>query len=124
GLFSTVTDLARWAGWLASAFAGDDSSILSAASRRELQQPHRLIPPEMPHHVGHPAGYGFGLFVDHYADLGPVISHSGGYPGFSAHMRWSQREGVGVIAFVNATFLRVPLTTSAAFDGLLRSLPQ
>src|SRR5690606_36355955 len=29
GLFSTVTDLARWAGWLASAFAGDDSSILS-----------------------------------------------------------------------------------------------
>src|SRR5690606_13492165 len=38
-------------------------------------------------------------------------------------MRWSQRQGVGVIAFENATFSRVPVTTTAAFDGLLRSLP-
>ncbi|TQL41999.1 CubicO group peptidase (beta-lactamase class C family) [Homoserinimonas aerilata] len=128
GLFSTVTDLARWAGWLASAFDADGAdepgSPLSRASRRELQQPHRLIPPDMPHNVGHPAGYGFGLFVDHYAKFGPVVSHSGGYPGFSAHMRWSAARGVGVVAFENATFSRVPVTTTAAFDGLLGSLPE
>ncbi|WP_051973015.1 serine hydrolase [Cryobacterium sp. MLB-32] len=117
GLFSTVTDLSRWAGWLAEAFDGsteDDSiSPLSRASRREMQQQYRFVPtlPE------HPTGYGFGLFVEQYPH-GPVISHSGGYPGFSAHMRWSAAGGHGIVAFGNATHSRLSVATTRAFDLL------
>ncbi|MET0855056.1 MAG: serine hydrolase domain-containing protein, partial [Microterricola sp.] len=123
GLFSTVADLATWARWLARAFdpasgseAADDA-VLSAASRREMQQLHRLDQDA----TGHPTGYGFGLFVEHYSPTSRVVSHSGGYPGFSAHMRWSLEHGFGVIAFENATYSRVSEVTTEAFDALLAS---
>lgn len=119
GLFSTVADLASWAHWLARAFdpAADDAddAVLSAASRREMQQLHRLDQDV----TGHPTGYGFGLFVEQYSPSSRVISHSGGYPGFSAHMRWSLEHRFGLIAFENATYSRVSEVTTEAFDGLL-----
>ncbi|WP_423919155.1 serine hydrolase domain-containing protein [Frigoribacterium sp. 2-23] len=123
GLFSTARDLARWATWLASAFdpegRRDVDGVLSRASRREMQQLHRLAPG-----LGaHPAGYGFGLFVEQYPEAGPVISHSGGYPGFSAHMRWQAATGVGVLGFENATYAQVSVPVTSAFDGLLSESP-
>jgi len=119
GLFSTVTDLARWARWLSSAFdpegRGDVDGILSRASRREMQQAHRTVPGR----GAHPAAYGFGLFVEQYPDLGPVVSHSGGYPGFSAHMRWHPASGIGGVAVENATYAQVSVPLTQALDGLL-----
>ena len=121
GLFSTVTDLTRWAGWLADAFdhVTPESTVspLSRASRREMQQQHRFVP-ALP---AHPTGYGLGLFVEQYEHSGPVVSHSGGYPGFSSHMRWSAASGVGVVAFANATFSRAAVASVRAFDLLLTS---
>lgn len=122
GLFSTVTDLARWAGWLASAFdldlheADAPASPLSRASRRELQQVQRFVADP-----GHPGGYGLGLHTDHYPGGEIVTSHSGGYPGFSAHMRWSQTSGLGFVAFENATGSRVPLAVTEVLDHLIAS---
>lgn len=119
GLFSTVADLSRWAAWLAEAFDGTGADTagtpLSRASRRELQQSYRFVPGR----GEHPTGYGFGLFVEEYEGIGPVVSHSGGYPGFSAHMRWLPGSGLGIVAFENATFSRVALPTTAAFDALI-----
>ncbi|SDS78556.1 serine hydrolase domain-containing protein [Microterricola viridarii] len=116
GLFSTVSDLARWAGWLASAFDADaDDAVLSAASRREMQQLHRLDQTV----TERPTGYGYGLFVEQYSPRSRVVSHSGGYPGFSAHMRWSLEQRLGVVAFSNATYSRVSATATAALDALL-----
>ncbi|ARC57641.1 D-alanyl-D-alanine-carboxypeptidase/endopeptidase AmpH [Frondihabitans sp. 762G35] len=121
GLFSTVRDLARWAGYLASAFSPQEArgdaptEILSRASRRELQQLYRSAP-LLP---GAPTGYGFGLFVHDDPDLGPVVSHSGGYPGFSAHMRWHTASGVGIVAFENATAAQVAVPAAATLHGLL-----
>ncbi|MFO7691074.1 MAG: serine hydrolase [Cryobacterium sp.] len=121
GLFSTVTDLSRWAGWLADAFDHSTPerarSPLSRASRREMQQQHRFVP-SLP---AHPTGYGLGLFVEQYERGGPVVSHSGGYPGFSAHMRWSAAAGFGVVAFANATFSRAAVASVRAFDLLAES---
>lgn len=119
GLFSTTTDLARWARWLASAFddegRGDVDGVLSRASRREMQQLQRFVPG-----LGaHPAGYGFGLVVEHYPDLGTVVSHSGGYPGFSAHMRWQTATGLGVVGFENATYAQVSVPVGLALDGMM-----
>jgi len=119
GLFSTTTDLARWARWLASAFdpegRGDVDGVLSRASRREMQQVHRSVPG-----VGaHPGGYGFGLFVEHHPDFGTVVSHSGGYPGFSAHMRWQTATGLGAVGLENATYAQVSVPVAQALDGMM-----
>ncbi|GAB3032306.1 serine hydrolase domain-containing protein [Parafrigoribacterium mesophilum] len=122
GLFTTAVDLASWARWLAGAFYGDPDAGapgLSRASRREMQQLHRFAPAR----GAHPCGYGFGLFVEQYPREGPVVSHSGGYPGFSSHMRWSAASGLGIVAFANATQARVSVPATAAFDALLESRP-
>ena len=119
GLFSTVADLTRWARWLASAFdpdgRGDLDGLLSRASRREMQQVQRFVPAR----AGHPGGYGFGLFVEHYPEFGPVVSHSGGYPGFSAHMRWQTATGLGAVGFENATYSKVSEPIGLALDGMM-----
>jgi CubicO group peptidase (beta-lactamase class C family) len=119
GLFSTTTDLARWARWLASAFdpegRGDVDGVLSRASRREMQQVQRFVPG-----LGaHPGGYGLGLFVEHHPDHGTVVSHSGGYPGFSAHMRWQTASGLGVVGLENATYAQVSVPVALALDGMM-----
>jgi CubicO group peptidase (beta-lactamase class C family) len=123
GLFTTAGDLASWARWLAGAFDGETADAngpgLSRASRRELQQLHRYAPGR----GAHPCGYGYGLFVEQYPREGPVVSHSGGYPGFSAHMRWSTASGLGIVAVANATGARVSVPATAAFDALLQSHP-
>ena len=118
GLFSTVEDLAHWAGWLASAFDPQLPAIggpLSAASRRELQQIHRFDGVR---------GYGYGLAVDVHPEHGPLVAHSGGYPGFSARMRWSAEQGVGVVAFANGTYANVGEPADAALVALLDGLPR
>ncbi|WP_144763375.1 serine hydrolase [Curtobacterium sp. 9128] len=125
GLFSTVTDLSRWARHLSSAFAPIRSGAaaepgpVSAADRRTMQQAMRQIPRTALPSAKRPIGYGFGLFVEHDDDHGTIVSHSGGYPGFSAHMRWSVRTGLGVVAFENATQAKVSVPTETAHDLML-----
>ncbi|GAA4677751.1 serine hydrolase domain-containing protein [Frondihabitans cladoniiphilus] len=140
GLFSTVTDLSRWARWLASAWSDDEAGagdarpgtpaqaggdldgdldgILSRSSRRELQQIARFVPAL----ASQPTGYGFGLFAEQQPGLGPVVSHSGGYPGFSAHMRWHRATGVGIVAFENATYAQVAVAASTSLHALLHEI--
>jgi CubicO group peptidase (beta-lactamase class C family) len=123
GIFTTAHDLARWARWLASALTPDAAQPgpLSAASRREMQQINRFIPVAPTPASGEPAsvrgyGYGFGLFVETDSRLGDTVFHSGGYPGFSAHMRWNQPCGIGIVAFENATYAGVSAAASRALD--------
>jgi CubicO group peptidase (beta-lactamase class C family) len=99
---------------------GPRSTPLSRASRREMQQLQRYAP-------GFsvlPAGYGFGLVVEQHPRFGTVVSHSGGYPGFSAHMRWMPSRAIGVVAFENATYSRVSAAATAALDLLADSTPE
>jgi CubicO group peptidase (beta-lactamase class C family) len=114
GLFSTVTDLSAWAGWLARGFdRGDDAGPLAASSRRELQQLSRIAPSRATTAPGAHEGYGMGLFVEH-GDAGRTIFHSGGYPGYTTHMRWHLESGVGAVAFENASYtgLTTPLASA------------
>ncbi|OIH94574.1 serine hydrolase [Curtobacterium sp. MCBA15_001] len=126
GLFSTVSDLSRWARHLSSAFASvrDRSGTaepgpVSPADRRLMQQAMRVITTPAVPAARRPVGYGLGLFVEQDDVVGPIVSHSGGYPGFSAHMRWSTRTGLGVVAFENATQAKVSVVTETAHDLLL-----
>ncbi|MBM7830162.1 CubicO group peptidase (beta-lactamase class C family) [Agromyces cerinus] len=116
GLFASASSLAAWGSWLAEASTGDERGPLSAASRREMQQLMRVAakrhtPPALPGAPTAPSpvvyGYGFGLFVEFDERFGAIVSHSGGYPGFSAHMRWHAASGLGIVAFENATYARV-----------------
>lgn len=120
GLFSTVADLARWMCWLADAFPardGADDGPLRRATRRDMQQAHRYIPPGRD---GRPAGYGYGLVVEDDPDFGLVVSHSGGYPGFGSHMRWHARTGLGVVVCANGRYAPTELKAAPALRAVLK----
>ncbi len=112
GIFTSVRDLVRWVAFFTDAYPPRDDpepvdSPLSRASRREMQQAHNAfgllvtqrgvgLDPEVA-----AGGYGFGLFVEDHLELGRVVSHSGGYPGFGSNMRWLPASGLGVIVLTN-----------------------
>ena len=110
GLFSSARDLQKWVNWLATALTDehDDGDILSPASRREMQQIVTAITGGDDLWVGELAGravgYGYGLMAEHDKELGQFVAHSGGYPGFSSHIRWHANTGVGVVVLENGTY--------------------
>lgn len=103
GLYSSVEDLARWVAGFTVAFPARDGREgghpLPRAVRREMQQVHRGVPARSPEvaTVYRPVGYGFGLFLEDEPELGTLVSHPGGYPGYGSHMRWHPVSGTGVI---------------------------
>lgn len=121
GIQSSVRDLARWIGWLGSAFrppAPSDTrlsdaaqpgpeAVLSRASRREMQRLHSLdlpavsIQPEGALRVS-VTGYGLGLLVSQELHRGTVVSHSGGLPGFKLFMVWHPDSGHGLVSLTNS----------------------
>lgn len=122
GAVTTTGDLVRWAGWLSAAFDPEDTDDgpLCAASRREMQRIQCPMGCE-PTEEMRLKGYGFGLVVEDHPRFGPIVSHSGGYPGFSSHMRWNLQTGLGVVVFENATYSGAWIPAAAALDLLLSS---
>lgn len=131
GLFSSVRDLARWVGEFTDAFPPRDDPqgehTLPRATRREMQQVHRMTPPAPPtpgandKPVPLSGGYGFGLFVEHDPRVGLVVSHPGGLPGFGSAMRWHPDSGLGVVVLANATYSPAPRMAAKALDAILTS---
>lgn len=124
GLYSTANDLTKWIDWLQSAFdsrGAEQAGPLSGASRREMQQLQRFISAD---ESGLARGYGYGLFVEHTADGKITISHSGGYPGYSAHMRWNAETGWFAVGLENATYTGVHAPTAEALDIVLAADPK
>ncbi|RIX30843.1 serine hydrolase domain-containing protein [Amnibacterium setariae] len=114
GVVATPTALATWAGWLASAWRDDATDdVLAAGLRRAMQEPRTPVPG--------PAGshYGLGLVVEEDPRHGRVVSHSGGYPGFGAHMRWHPESGIGVVVLENARYSGATLPATQALTLLL-----
>ncbi|MEP7201757.1 MAG: serine hydrolase domain-containing protein [Ilumatobacteraceae bacterium] len=124
GLWSCVSDLARWVRWFADAFPprdGADDGPLCRSSRREMQQVQRSFATSHAPATGEGdeavperiegGGYGFGLFVAHDTRFGHFVTHSGGLPGYGSNMRWVPGRSVGVIALGNATY--VPMSMMA-----------
>ena len=131
GLWASVRDLARWVGEFTDAFPArddpDDGHPLRRASRREMQQAHAAMGPELSWTSAdaapdlQSAGYGYGLFVLHDLALGRVVGHGGGYPGFGSHMRWHPASGLGVVALANARYAPVGRLTLEALRILVPS---
>jgi CubicO group peptidase (beta-lactamase class C family) len=131
GLFTTVSDLARWVVGFADAYPPRDEPEgghpLSRASRREMQQVHRAEAPSLSWERAdalptlESGGYGYGLAISHDLRLGPLVSHGGGYPGFGSHMRWHPASGIGVIGFANARYTRMDIPVREALAVLVAS---
>jgi CubicO group peptidase (beta-lactamase class C family) len=139
GVFSCVSDLARWVAGFAAAFPpggpdgdggldGTGAHPLRRASRREMQLPQAVTGWSRPERLpgggpGSPAYYGFGLFADEDPTLGRVVGHSGGYPGFGSNMRWHLATGTGVIALGNGTYAAMSMLSGLVLGALVpRSL--
>jgi len=151
GIFSCVSDLARWVSGFAAAFppgadpegpdgAGPDGTgphwaapdggghSLRRSTRREMQLAQVLLPPPAgpPLPGGEvadgPSGYGFGLFVTETAAWGRLVFHSGGYPGFGSHMRWHPATGLGVIVLANSTYAAAHPLAAQLMEVLLRGV--
>jgi serine-type D-Ala-D-Ala carboxypeptidase/endopeptidase len=131
GVFSCVSDLARWVSGFTGAFPPGEPDAggahpLARATRREMQLPQvTLLPPPLARLPGDPAeggpaGYGFGLFVEEHPVRGRITSHSGGYPGFGSHMRWHPETGLGAIVLANSTYAAASALAADLLDAALR----
>lgn len=104
GAFATARALCDWAQWLAAAFdAGADHGPVSAPDRRRMQTAQTPVHQALWGPAGS-RGYGYGLLVEDHPRHGRIVCHSGGYPGFGAHMRWHPDSGLGIVALENATY--------------------
>jgi CubicO group peptidase (beta-lactamase class C family) len=113
GLWASVPDLARWIAFHLDAWPprdAPDRGPLRRSSAREMQQLARFggldVDREAP---GAPiaataSGYGYGLGVVHRCDLGYVVGHAGGLPGWGSRMRWLPEHGVGIVVLANRTY--------------------
>ena len=136
GLYSTVADLARWVAWFLDAVPArdepEDGTVLRRASRREMQQGHRVFGAELEAHAAHLApavvagSYGLGLAAMSDAELGITINHGGGYPGFGSYMAWHPASGIGIVGLANLRYASPrdladrQLAALVAADGVVR----
>jgi CubicO group peptidase (beta-lactamase class C family) len=119
GIWTTVADLDRWVRWLDDAFPArhePDDGPLCRASRREMQTPQRWSGMRTLRDVRAPTSYGFGLRVLHEPELGTVITHSGGLPGYGSNMRWLSGRRIGAIALGNTTYAPMTDLTARMLD--------
>jgi len=113
GLFTTITDFARYMAFLMAAFPPrDDPEIgpIRRSSAREMQQAwqHRAVTavrqtPDSPLFVM-TDGYGYGLVSGVDSLLGYTAAHGGGLPGYGTFYRMLPECNVGVVAFSNLTY--------------------
>jgi CubicO group peptidase (beta-lactamase class C family) len=131
GIFTSVEDLSKWVVGFVDAFpprdGAQDPHPLSRASRREMQQASVAAglvvggssPDATPLVVTE--SYGFGLFIVNHAELGRIVTHGGGYPGFGSNMRWHPASGLGVIVLANHRYAPATLLAREQLDQLIRA---
>jgi CubicO group peptidase (beta-lactamase class C family) len=112
GVQTSANDYARWTGYLLSAWPardGPEQGPVRRSSVRELAQ--GLNFPQLSGRPGtnsnkcsQSATYGMGMRVAMDCDVGHVVAHSGGYPGYGSYLMLLPDHGVGLFAFTNRTY--------------------
>lgn len=129
GVETTANDYARWMAFLLSAWPasdGPETGPVKRSSVRDLVSLVSYMPPVDRHEaLGPPCrqsiGYGAGLRVVGDCELGRVLTHSGGYPGYGSHMVLLPEAGVGSFVFNNATYTSLGLANYKALLALRRA---
>jgi hypothetical protein len=112
-MFSTTADMSRFVGALLAGGAGEQGSILRAATLTTMYEPHYQPDPRLP-------GMGLGFFRVDDGGL-RAVEHQGVLPGFDTHLLIAPEDGVGIVALTNGSkgaFTWLPIE----FGRLLRNL--
>jgi len=115
GVQTSVDDYARWVAFLLDAWParnGAEQGPVRRSSVRELAQglnfPRIYLAeregPEGPRECALAITYGMGMNARTDCDLGFVLTHAGGYPGYGSYVLLIPDSGVGVFAFANGTY--------------------
>lgn len=97
-LWTTVADLARWAGFVAAA-PGCGDGLLSGSTLAEMREPAAIL--DVP---GEPWAVGYGLGLQLWNNGGRrSYGHTGSMPGFVAELRIDAATGDAAIAMTNST---------------------
>jgi hypothetical protein len=113
GLQTSADDYAKWVAYLLSAWPprdGADAGPVRRSTVRELAEGSNF--PSLRKRNGKggaspcrlPSTYGMGMNAAIDCDLGLLLSHSGGYPGYGSHVLLLPNRGVGIFAFANRTY--------------------
>ena len=111
GLQVSAQDYARYVAWLLSAWPsrdGAEAGPVKRASVREMVSGATLAGPAERVADGRPCpqtvSYGMGMRVFTDCELGTVLNHGGGYPGYGSGVLLLPDHGVGLFVFGNRTY--------------------
>jgi CubicO group peptidase (beta-lactamase class C family) len=126
GVVTSANDYAKWVAFLLDAWPardGDETGPVRRSSVRELSQGlnfPRKMSAERERENGETQcaialAYGMGMTAWDECDLGFILSHGGGYPGYGSYVMLLPNSGVGFFAFANRTYAapRAPMTEAA-----------
>ncbi|HZG47720.1 MAG TPA: serine hydrolase domain-containing protein [Allosphingosinicella sp.] len=113
GVQTSANDYAKWMAFLLSACPardGPETGPVKRSTVREMAQ--GLNYPGISRRPGFGGGepcamaraYAMGLISIQDCDLGTVLTHSGGYPGYGSFMMFMPERNAGVFAFTNRTY--------------------
>jgi CubicO group peptidase (beta-lactamase class C family) len=130
GMLTSTRDLARYVGFLMSAWPPRDdpeTGPIRRSSAREMQQVWRPSAAIVSRYATdaplglNAGGYGFGLRVWQTCSVSHLVAHSGGLPGFGSHMRWLPEHGVALVAMGNLTYTSWGRVADDVIDALQRT---
>lgn len=109
---TTANDYWRWVAFLLSAWPardGADAGPVARATVREIVRGSnfteaRMRPPSLGSACRQAVSYAMGWSVVDDCDLGRVVTHGGGYPGFGSIVMMLPDAGVGIFAFTNRSY--------------------
>jgi CubicO group peptidase (beta-lactamase class C family) len=129
GVETTAKDYAKWVAFLLSAWpardAPDDGPVRRATVRDLVGAINYMPPIERAKELGEPCrqsiGYARGLRVMGDCELGRVLTHGGGYPGYGSNMLLLPDAGVGAFVFSNRTYTGLGVANMRALLAMRRA---
>jgi len=114
GVFSTMSDMARYVSALLGGGANEHGSVLKPETLARMFEPHFQPDPRIP-------GMGLGFFRDEI-DGHRTMSHDGIWRGFRTDMVLAPDEGIAVLAFANTGWFDPRGAPVPVANALLRHL--
>jgi CubicO group peptidase (beta-lactamase class C family) len=113
GVETSANDYAKWVAFLLQAWPPRDDAAMGPVKRatvREIVEGSNFAfgsarPAAVggaPCRVARAYGMGWRVFDD--CDLGLIVTHSGGYPGYGSNVLLLPDKGIGIFAFANRTY--------------------
>jgi len=129
GVQTNAPDYAKWIAFLLDAWPARDGPETGPVRRSTVREMAtgsnfpstsvRTLPDGSPCPVA--TTYGMGLRVSADCELGPVLAHGGGYPGYGSYMILLPERGLGLFAFANRTYAGPSAPLLEAANLIVRS---